>query len=160
MRTRRRGGTAADPFRAPGAPARRALAPYLAVAAGGMLGGLVRYLLDEAFPVSGNAFPWTLLAVNLSGSLLLPLLVVTAAERGVGGRLLRPLWGTGFLGAYTTFSTYVVAVVSLGAHGAWGTAAAYAVTSLAGGLALAFAGFALARRFVPPRRGAEHAHRG
>ncbi|WP_435770201.1 fluoride efflux transporter FluC [Nocardioides sp. SYSU DS0651] len=73
----------------------------LAVAAGGSVGGLLRYAAGLAAP-DGDGFPWTTFAVNVVGSALLAgLLLVPAARRS-------PVWaaalGPGLLGGFTTFS--------------------------------------------------------
>lgn len=81
----------------------------LAVALGGALGAVARYLLSGwvARLAIGSPFPWGTLVVNGVGSFLLGLLI----GLGSGGRwLLPPFWrlllATGFLGAFTTFSTF------------------------------------------------------
>ncbi len=77
-----------------------------AVAVGGAIGALLRWLLDQAW-VTG--WPWPTLAVNLLGSLLLGVLTVLAARFALPGWV-RPGVGTGLLGGFTTFSAYVVQV--------------------------------------------------
>jgi fluoride exporter len=74
------------------------------VAAGGVIGALARYGLGLAFPVAPGAFPWTTFAINVSGCLLIGLLISLVGTHPA----LRPLLGTGVLGGYTTFSTYIV----------------------------------------------------
>jgi fluoride exporter len=74
-----------------------------AVAVGGAVGAVARYLLGEAFPVTGS-FPWTTFAINVSGAFLLALLPAFAVVRR--HEVLPPLLGTGVLGGYTTLSTY------------------------------------------------------
>ena len=102
----------------------------------GGLGALGRFLLDRAVAARlGDRFPWGTLAVNLSGALALGLLV--GAE--VGGDALR-LAGTGLLGAYTTFSTWMFESQRLAEDGQLRRALANLLVSLVLGVALAWAG--------------------
>jgi CrcB protein len=68
-------------------------------------------------------------------------------------RWVRPLLGTGFLGAWTTFSGIAVPTDQLLRDGAVGSGVGYLTASLAGGVAAAYAGLVLGRVvFAPPRR--------
>lgn len=115
-----------------------------AVFAGGVGGGLARYGVSQAWPATPYGFPWATLAINTVGAFALALLVVLA-ERGASHRYLRPLLGTGFLGAFTTFSSVVVAVDRLAARGHPGTAAVYLAASLLAALAAGAFGLLLGR---------------
>lgn len=117
----------------------------VAVLAGGCIGGLVRYVVTRAWPTPAGGFPVSTLVVNLAGAFVLAVVVVAATERQPG-RLLRPLLGTGFCGALTTFSSVVVSTDRLLGSGRIGTGAGYVAASFVGGLAAAAAGWALARR--------------
>ena len=115
----------------------------LAVLAGiGVLGGLgaiARMLLDGAVSDrAGRALPWGTLAVNLSGAFALGAL----AGAAVSGDALR-LAGTGFIGAYTTFSTWMLETERLGEDGEGQLALANLVVSLVAGVAAAAAGWAV-----------------
>jgi fluoride exporter len=102
----------------------------------GGLGAVARMLLDGAVSARvASALPWGTLAVNLSGAFVLGVLV--GAE--VGGDALR-LVGTGFLGAYTTFSTWMLETHRLAEDGRSRAAAANVVVSLLAGLAVAWVG--------------------
>ena len=79
-----------------------------AVALGGFAGGEARYLLGLAFPTGHATFPATTFAINVSGSFVLALLLVLILEVWPPTKYLRPLLCTGFCGAYTTFSTWMV----------------------------------------------------
>ncbi|MBO0868641.1 MAG: CrcB family protein, partial [Micromonosporaceae bacterium] len=68
-----------------------------------------------------------------------------------GGRLLRPFLGTGLLGGYTTFSTYVVDTQRLVAAGAAGTALAYLLGTVVAALAATYLGVVLTRRLTQRR---------
>jgi CrcB protein len=112
----------------------------LAVVAGiGFLGGLgavARFLLDGAVSSQlGRAFPFGTLAVNLTGSFALGVLSGAA----VGGDAVR-LAGVGFLGAYTTFSTWALEAHRLGEDGRGRLGLANLLVSLALGLAFAWLG--------------------
>ncbi len=117
----------------------------LAVFAGGFFGGLARYGIGLAAPAATNRFPWSTLAINLSGAFLLALLLVLLLDVFPPTRFVRPALGTGFLGAYTTFSSLATATDQLAAHGHVGVAVAYSAASLFGGLACASFGLVTGR---------------
>ncbi len=106
--------------------------PGVAVMLGGAAGTLARAGLAEAWPADPGAWPWATLAVNLAGTALLGWLVVAHANG-----LVRPLVGTGFCGALTTFSTFQVQLVELADAGRPALAAAYLAVSVAAGLLVA-----------------------
>jgi fluoride exporter len=120
-------------------------ATIAAIAAGGALGAPARYAIGLAVHVAPGSFPWATFWINLSGSFALGLLVTLIVERWPPTRFVRPFVAVGFLGAYTTWSTFVVEADELLAHGHAAVAAAYVAASLAGGLAAVLAGVALAR---------------
>jgi CrcB protein len=111
-----------------------------AIGVGGGIGSIARDGLGEAFPAAGDQLPWSTLAANVSGALLLGLLIGSLAAAAAAGRvvspLVRPFLGTGVLGGYTTFSTFAVQT----RHLPLPSAAAYIGLSVAGGLAAAAAG--------------------
>jgi fluoride exporter len=80
----------------------------VAVAVGGGAGAIARHAAEVAWPTPAGDFPWTILAVNATGSALIGVLLVLITEARTAHRLLRPLLGTGFLGGFTTFSTFAV----------------------------------------------------
>lgn len=135
----------------------RQLDVLAAIAVGGGLGSIARYLVSTALPVRPGHFPWATFLVNLSGCFVLGLLMVFVVEIWPPRRYVRPFAGIGVLGGFTTFSTFAVEVRGLAAHGAWALADAYAFDSLAGGLAAVWCGIALARLIGrrPVRRGRE-----
>ncbi|MCL6636306.1 MAG: CrcB family protein [Alicyclobacillus sp.] len=118
---------------------------YLAVALGGCLGALARWGISESLGTWGG-FPWATWLINLSGSFFLAWFYTITLERFPLHPLLRLGVGTGFVGAYTTFSTLTVDVWNLVQAHLYGMALAYVGLSLAGGLACAAAGYGLARR--------------
>lgn len=110
------------------------------VAAGGAVGTLARYGLDEAVGPAG-ALPLSTLLVNLVGSLALGMIV----GAGVPDRL-RLLLGTGLVGGFTTYSAFAVQVQDLGSGGDLALGAGYALLTVVGGLALAVVGLRWGRR--------------
>jgi CrcB protein len=122
----------------------------VAVFAGGVVGGLVRYAVVRAWPEDGYGVPWSTLAVNVAGSFLLALIVVAVSRRSVHP-LTRPLLGAGFCGALTTFSSYAVAVDRMLAHDHVAAGLLYLVLTVVASLAAAAGGFLVARRALPAR---------
>jgi fluoride exporter len=110
-----------------------------AVIAGGAVGTLARAGLAEALPVHVGTWPWATFLANVAGTVILGWVVVAKQHW-------RPLVGTGFCGALTTFSTFQVQLVELGDDGHVPLAAAYLAVSVAAGLGAAAAGARLARR--------------
>ena len=118
----------------------------LGVAVAGALGALARYGLTAAIgrPADGR-FPWATFSINVSGSFVLGVLVALLTDRFSIDPSLRAALTVGFLGAYTTFSTFSLETVRLVEHGATGTAVAYVIASVAAGLAALYLGLSLAR---------------
>jgi fluoride exporter len=123
------------------------VADVAAVAAGGGVGGLARYLLSAAFP-AGHGFPWAIFGVNVSGSLLLGVLMVYLLEVWPPRRFLRPFLAIGLIGGYTTFSTYAGGVMTLLTGRAQAVAVAYALSSILGALVAVWCGMKAARAAV------------
>ncbi|HEU4421319.1 MAG TPA: fluoride efflux transporter CrcB [Pilimelia sp.] len=124
------------------------------VSVGGALGALARYGLSVALPHRPGSFPWATFVTNVTGCLLIGVLMVLIIEVWAAHRLLRPFLGTGVLGGYTTFSTYTVEVQQLVSVGAARTALLYLAATLAAALAAVYAGVTLARlTFRTHRRG-------
>jgi CrcB protein len=122
-----------------------------AIAVGGALGSSARWGLSEAFPHSPDGFPWGTWIANVTGGLLIGVLmaVVTAiAPR----RYLRPFLGVGVLGGFTTFSTYALDARTLTDAGAFPLAVAYVATTVVVGLAAVFAGLVLGRTAISARQ--------
>jgi len=113
------------------------------VVAGGA-GAVARHLLQSWRPVgAGAGFPWATLVVNVTGSFVLGLLTGLALYHGFPrGSLL--VLGTGFCGAYTTFSTFAVDTVGLAEEGMTGGAVLNALGTLGAALAAAALGLAVA----------------
>jgi CrcB protein len=143
--------TAADDSRA-AAPRRAPLQPrlLLLVFAGGCLGTAAREGIALSLPVP-SGLPWAVLLVNLVGAFALGLLIGGLAARGTETprrRDVRLFAGTGVLGGFTTYSALATDTVLLvETDPLWG--AAYALGSVAGGVALAGLGMLVARRAIP-----------
>jgi len=117
---------------------------WIAFLAAAGAGAPARYLVDVHVQARlRSAFPWGTLVVNVTGCLLLGVLVGLGRYHGLGSTL-RTVLGTGALGAYTTFSTVSADTVRLAEQGAVGLAVRNAVGSSAAGLAAAASGLALA----------------
>lgn len=112
------------------------------ISAGGALGALARYGLGVAFP---HAFPWATFGINVSGCFLIGVLMVLIAEVWEDHKLIRPFVGTGVLGGYTTFSTYVVDIQQLVGAGRPAVALGYLVATVISALAAVYAGSVLTK---------------
>jgi CrcB protein len=120
--------------------------PYVAVAVGGAFGAVARFAIDGwVSERTGGLFPWGTLVINLSGAFLLGLLATLAIDRSVLSPDIRPIAMIGFLGAYTTFSTWMLDCWRLLQEGAWALAAANLIGSVLLGLVAVGAGIALGR---------------
>lgn len=126
-----------------------------AIALGGGIGSVSRYLLGQAFPTAAGGFPWATFAINAVGCLCLGVLMVLVLEIWRPTRLVRPFLGVGVLGGFTTFSTYTVEVRGLLAHGQYALALAYAAGSLVVGFAAVWAAVSATRSLAA--RGSEEA---
>ena len=134
------------PVRPPGRPARWPVP--VVVSAGGVLGALARYGLGRAYPSGRTGFPWATFGVNVSGCLLVGVMVVLVTEAFPAHPLVRPFVGTGVLGGYTTFSTAMVDVARLLGERATGTALAYLFGTAVAALAAVYLGVAGTRRLA------------
>jgi CrcB protein len=115
------------------------------ISAGGALGALARYGLAMAWPHRPDQFPWATFVTNVSGCLLIGVLMVLITEIWAAHRLLRPFLGVGVLGGYTTFSTYTVDIQQLVAAGAARTGLLYLAGTLAAALAAVYTGITATR---------------
>lgn len=86
----------------------------LAIAGGGAVGALLRFwVAGWVYGLLGRGFPWGTLVVNVSGSLLMGFLYVLLVERMSVAPEWRALLLVGFLGAFTTFSTFSLETLNL-----------------------------------------------
>lgn len=113
------------------------------VGVGGLAGVLARYGLSR-LTLHTEALIWTTVGINVVGSFLLGLL---AAEHWFG-RDVREALGVGFLGGFTTFSTFSVQIVLEVDGGKPTKALAYLIASVVGGIAAAAAGYVIGRKLA------------
>lgn len=116
-----------------------------AIAVGGVLGTFGRYGVEMLGPSSPGRFPWATFTVNTTGSFALGFVLVLLVSRFSPRSHLRPFLATGVLGAYTTFSSFVVEAARIADGGRPGLAAEYVIVSIGVGLLAAAAGLAAAR---------------
>ena len=117
------------------------------VAAGGAAGCVLRYLVGVATLGVAGTFPWGTLGINVAGSFLLGALLGALPPEHAG----RLLFGTGFCGGFTTFSTFSVEAVALVGRGEHGPASAYLAASVSLSVLAAAAGAAVGRVVAGPR---------
>jgi CrcB protein len=120
--------------------------PLLLIGLGGFAGAIARSLVDGFVSDRTPAgFPWGTLVVNLSGSFVLGLLFALTAERAILPEDIRGPVLVGFIGAYTTFSTYMLQSWVLIETGAYPAAIANLGGSIILGLVAVVAGLAVGR---------------
>jgi CrcB protein len=124
----------------PRARRERRPAVLAAVAAGGALGAPARYGISLAVTVTPGTLPWGTFWIIVSGSFALGVVLAVLLLRHPADRYLRPFLATGFLGAYTTYSTLATETDLLVRNGRAGVALAYVAASLAAGLGAAWSG--------------------
>lgn len=116
----------------------------VAVALGGAMGAVFRYLLGSWIQaMSDGSFPWGTWTVNVLGSLLLGFAMVWLTE-SLASAEVRLFVAMGFLGSFTTFSTFTFETVELIREGLWMRAGIYSLGSLAIGVLAVVAGAAAA----------------
>lgn len=121
---------------------------WLWVGLGGFLGANARYALGVwIIGRVGTAFPLHTLLINLSGSLAIGTILTLLTERLVSDPAWRLFLVVGFLGGYTTFSSYTFEGLELLREGEWLAAVGYVLGSNVLGLGAAFLGMVLARAF-------------
>lgn len=110
---------------------------YAWVALGGALGAMARMGVGHwVRGFAGGAFPWHTFAINVSGSLCLGFAITLIAGRAMPNTAaLNHLVAIGFLGAFTTFSTFELETWNLVADGRWPTALLYVLSSVMAGFA-------------------------
>lgn len=119
---------------------------YVLIALAGGAGALARYGLEGAVMRNRDtAFPLGTLVVNVSGCFLLGLAFALLTERALIAPAVRTALTVGFLGAFTTFSTFSLESFRLLSDGAVGLALGNVALSVAGGLAAVWAGIVIGR---------------
>jgi len=120
----------------------------LAIAAGGALGAMGRYGVSQGVhSVLGRGFPYGTLTANVLGSLLIGVLFVFLVERIDASPEWRAFLVVGFLGAFTTFSSFSLETMNLLTQGEAGKAMLNVVLSVSLCLVATWAGILLARQF-------------
>ncbi len=133
---------------------RFALLPVVGVVAlGGVIGSLLRYQAGLIWPTPVGAFPTTILLVNLLGCLVIGVFLTVVTEVWTPHRLVRPFFGTGVLGGFTTFSTYSLDVVTLVRVGQSARAVEYLIATAIGAMLAVTLGVLTTRRLVARRAG-------
>ena len=120
----------------------------LVVASGGAFGALARYLAAGwVQSLTGDFFPWGTMAVNIAGSAALGFLVVWL-QSAVTSPEVRQLITIGFLGSFTTFSTFSYETVAMLRDGEWWRAGGYAAFSVGLGLFAVWLGMSVAEALL------------
>ncbi len=118
---------------------------YLYVGIGGVFGAITRYGLSKWVGQRWKGdFPLATFCINITGSFILGLLIVVFSTAGPSVTYLKDLTTAGFLGAFTTYSTFTYEIVNLIENGEKGTAVKYFLASIIVGLTAAFLGMTLA----------------
>lgn len=124
---------------------RRDPAVLCAIAVGGFLGALARYGVALSFPAAAGGFPLTTFAINASGAFTIGVVLTVILERLPPNPVLRPLLCVGFLGAWTTVSTFATESAVLIKDGFLLTALAYMGATLIAGVSATALGIAIGR---------------
>lgn len=107
----------------------------LAVASGGFFGTISRYWLSIGIQSAlGKGWPYDILLINITGAFVLSFVTTLADATFLVGPTRRLFINVGFLGAYTTFSSFALGDVLLALHGNWLSALLYVIVSLLGGI--------------------------
>jgi CrcB protein len=128
------------------------LMPYLLVGVGGFIGANARFVVARIVGVMFETrFPLGTFVINVSGSFLLGILgTIVALKVMPNSESMRLALGVGFLGAYTTFSTFEFETHALFDDGSWLTATTNMFASLFIGLLAVRAGIVLAKTWLTP----------
>ncbi len=122
---------------------------WLAVGAGGAIGAMARHGVSRvALHFLGPNFPWGTLAANVSGSFLMGLMIVWLSRTEPHSAALRVFLTVGLLGAFTTFSTFSLDVVTLYRDRTVMIAAAYLLASIVLAVAGLLGGLGLGRQIL------------
>ncbi len=133
-------------------PRRVEPAVLAAIALGGALGAPARYGVAQLIHVAPGTFPWATFWTNITGSFALGLILALLLERFPPTRYLRPFIATGFLGAYTTYSTFAVETDLLIKDGHAAIGIVYTGVSLLAGLLAVWLGISAASLFPRAER--------
>jgi CrcB protein len=124
------------------------LSALILVGLGGSLGAIARFVVGNVVASRwGTGWPFGTFIINISGCVMIAFFMTLATERVTIAEGWRYLFPVGFVGAYTTFSTYELETMRLIETGAWGRAVSYVVASTFAGLGAVFLATWVARRF-------------
>ena len=129
-------------------PDRREMA---AIFVGGAIGSLLRVWLAQTVTSGVATWPWATFVVNISGCFALGLIATHLRERPPESPHWHPLLGTGFCGAYTTFSTMQLELLRMIDHDRFALAFGYGLSSVVVGYLAIVGGAALARTWGASR---------
>ncbi|MQA15698.1 MAG: fluoride efflux transporter CrcB [Pseudonocardiaceae bacterium] len=109
------------------------------ISCGGVVGALTRYGVQLVWPYRASGFPWSTFTINVTGCLLIGVVMALVVDVWTGRRLLRPFLGVGVLGGYTSFSAYTLDVGQTLADDAPRVAVAYLVATVLAALVAVWA---------------------
>lgn len=119
------------------------------VGLGGALGAISRFVVaDAVFKWAAKPYPYGTLSVNMLGSFAIGIAYVLLVKNEFGGDAHRHLFMVGFLGAFTTFSTFSLESITLLQQGRWVAAGSYVLLSLAGCMLATALGIVLTKQLV------------
>jgi CrcB protein len=122
------------------------------VALGGAIGASARYALTLWWPTGPGGFPWATFWTNVVGCAVIGVFMVVITDVWAAHRLVRPFFGTGVLGGFTTFSTYAVDIQRLVDSGHPRTGPAYLAATLIAALTAVWLAMTAARRVLKWRQ--------
>ncbi|WP_282689829.1 MULTISPECIES: CrcB family protein [unclassified Streptomyces] len=120
----------------------------MVIALGGAVGAVARFGAAQAWPIATNSLPFTTLGVNAAGCLMIGIFLVAVTEIFSAHPLLRPFFGTGVLGGFTTFSTFCVDIERLVTGGRAGIALTYLAATAVAAVAAVSVGAWSTRRIL------------
>lgn len=123
-----------------------------AVSVGGGIGATARYAAALLWPTTAGTFPLTTFLVNVIGCGIIGVFMVIITDVWAAHRLVRPFFGTGVLGGFTTFSTYAVDIQRLVDQGRATTGLAYLAATMLAALAAVWTTANLTRRVIERRQ--------
>jgi CrcB protein len=119
---------------------------YLAISIGAVLGANLRFLIGGwVYDRAGAEFPWATFVINVTGSFLIGLVITIITERVPEPAWVRPGLAIGFLGSFTTFSTFSYETLALVREGSWPAATGNVVGTVVACLVGVYLGVVLAR---------------
>ncbi|PWI13561.1 fluoride efflux transporter CrcB [Streptomyces sp. Act143] len=134
-------------------PVLRGQAPVVAVVAlGGAVGATARWALSLWWPHRPGGFPWATFCTNVVGCAVIGVFMVVITDLWAAHKLVRPFFGTGVLGGFTTFSTYAVDIRKLVDSGHPATGLAYLAATLLAALTAVWLAATATRRVLKRRQ--------